>query len=347
MELAFSNFTIPILEDTQYGGGGLEALDYIIAAEKQSGEMAAIGVAQAAGGVVVFGEEKRGKGAVGRVVAEKLIHGAQEALQLIKSDGALAAQIGLQVGHQESGGDSFPGDVADDEAEALLAEIEEVVVIAADFAGLDADAGVFEGLERRLGLREEAGLDLFGDFDFLGGAAFGLLFLGDGAAVGFDGVGHFVETDEAERIAVNIAEAGGNAAPDRRFFSEQNRWRGRGRDLRLGIVLDAPEAGGVLKADATPGPFLKLGGEVFSDKHNLGGAADEFVFLRLGLGNDERKDGTAIGRSDGDPAVTGLKAGIESKMKSELIEVKAQAAILIANVHVHTVKTEVETRSGR
>ena len=27
MELAFSNFAIPILENTQYGGGGIEALD--------------------------------------------------------------------------------------------------------------------------------------------------------------------------------------------------------------------------------------------------------------------------------------------------------------------------------
>src|SRR5260370_11490296 len=34
-KLAFSNFAIPILEDSQDRGGGLEALDCIIAAEEQ------------------------------------------------------------------------------------------------------------------------------------------------------------------------------------------------------------------------------------------------------------------------------------------------------------------------
>src|SRR2546422_7888425 len=87
---------------------------------RSSGEMAAIGVTQAAGGVVVFGEKEGGERAVGSVVAEKLVHGTQEALGLIESDGALAAQIGLEIGHQESGGDSFSGNVADDEAEPLL-----------------------------------------------------------------------------------------------------------------------------------------------------------------------------------------------------------------------------------
>jgi hypothetical protein len=40
----------------------------------------------------------------------------------------------LQVGHEESGGDAFAGDVPDDEAEFVLAEIEEVVVVASDLA---------------------------------------------------------------------------------------------------------------------------------------------------------------------------------------------------------------------
>src|SRR5712664_1812750 len=112
--------------------------------------MAAIGVTQAACGVIVFGEEESGEGAVRRIVAKELVHGAQEALWLVESDGALAAQIGLKIGHEESGGDSLSGNVANDEAEALAAEIQEVVIITADFAGLDAQAGVFEGLERRL-----------------------------------------------------------------------------------------------------------------------------------------------------------------------------------------------------
>src|SRR5216684_657840 len=100
--------------------------------------MAAIGVAQAAGGVIVFGEEESGEGAVGCVVAKELVDGAKEALGLVEGDGALAAQVGLQVSHQEGGGDAFPGDVADDETDALAAEIQEVVIIAINFASLDA-----------------------------------------------------------------------------------------------------------------------------------------------------------------------------------------------------------------
>jgi len=148
-KLAFSNFAIPILENSQHGSGGLEALDRIIVAEEQGGEMTAIGVTQAARGVVVFGEEEGGEGAVGSVVTEELVHGAQEALELIECDGALAAEIGLQIGHQESGGDAFSGDVADDEGETAAAETQEVVVIAADFAGLDAKASIFEGFQGR------------------------------------------------------------------------------------------------------------------------------------------------------------------------------------------------------
>ena len=155
--------------------------------------MAAIGVAQAARGVVKFGKEKGGERAVRSVVTEELVHRAHQTLQLVEGDGALAAHIGLQIGHQEGGSDSLSGDVPDDEAEALLAEIEEVVIVATDFAGLDADAGVFQGFERRLGLREKTGLDLLGDFDFLGGAAFGFLFLDNRAAMGFDGVSYLIE----------------------------------------------------------------------------------------------------------------------------------------------------------
>src|SRR6266850_176136 len=53
-KLTLSNFAIPILEDSQHRGGGLEALDGVIAVEQKSGEMAAIGIAQAACRVVVI-----------------------------------------------------------------------------------------------------------------------------------------------------------------------------------------------------------------------------------------------------------------------------------------------------
>ena len=149
-EPGFSNFAIPILENAQNGGGGVEALHGAIVVEQKRREMAAVGVTETACGVVVLSEEQGGESAVGSVIAKELVHGAQEALRLIESDGALATEIGLQIGHQEGGGDALSGDVADDEAETAAAETQEVVVIAANFAGLDAKAGVLESFERRL-----------------------------------------------------------------------------------------------------------------------------------------------------------------------------------------------------
>src|SRR5258708_30276419 len=71
-KLAFSNFAIPILENPKHGGSGVEALNGVITVEQQAGQMAAIRVAQAADGIVLFGEEKTRKGAVEAAVTEEL-----------------------------------------------------------------------------------------------------------------------------------------------------------------------------------------------------------------------------------------------------------------------------------
>src|SRR5260370_40564029 len=130
-KLAFSNLAIPILENAQDGGGGFEALDGAIAVEEKSGEMAAIGVTQVACGVVVLGEEKGGESTDGSIVAKELVHGAHQSVRLIESDGAQAAQVGLEIGHQESGGKSFSGDVADHKPRPPLAPLAEVVIMTA------------------------------------------------------------------------------------------------------------------------------------------------------------------------------------------------------------------------
>ena len=69
---------------------------------------------------------------------------------------------------------------------------------------------------------EQSGLHVLGDFEFVGGATLGLLFCGDGAALRFHSVGQLVEADERERVAVDIAKASDNAAPNWRFFSEEH-----------------------------------------------------------------------------------------------------------------------------
>ena len=90
----------------------------------------------------------------------------------------------------------------------LVAEGEEVVVVAADVAGLDADAGVVEGFERRQSLGEEAGLDLAGDLELLCGAAFGLDLCGGSLALLLDLAGDLVGADQFEAVAVDVVKAG-------------------------------------------------------------------------------------------------------------------------------------------
>jgi hypothetical protein len=146
-ELALDGGGVPLFKEAQDSGGGVKAFDDAVAAQKDGAEVAAVGVAEEAGGVVVVGEEDGGVGRVGGVLVEEAVDGLEEELGLVTSEGELAAKVGLEVGHEECGSYALAGDVADNEAEALVAEGEEVVVVAADVAGLDADAGVVEGFE--------------------------------------------------------------------------------------------------------------------------------------------------------------------------------------------------------
>jgi hypothetical protein len=74
--------------------------------------MPAIYVAQALHLTVILSKEEGGVGAVGGILAEKLVHGFQDAQRLIRRDRALAAQVRLQIRHQKSSGDAFARNVA-------------------------------------------------------------------------------------------------------------------------------------------------------------------------------------------------------------------------------------------
>src|SRR5258708_1171210 len=303
--------------------------------------MAAVGIAQAAGGVVVFGEEEGGECAGGSVVARELVDGAKEALGLVKGDGALAAQIGLKIGHQEGSGDAFSGDVADDETDAVAAEIEEVVIIATDFAGLDAQASIFEGFEWRLRLGKETSLDLLGNFDFLRGAAFGFQPPGEGAALRFDGVGYLIEADQRKGIAVGILEARKDAAPNRSGLCAGRGGVHRLRSAHLHLILEAFEAWREVEANSVLGPFAVLGNHIFGDEGDRGGPANELALFRAGLRRDESEVRGAVGRGDGYETTVGLNAGGKDQLEAELIEVEAQAQLEIANVNRNRLEAQV------
>src|ERR1700719_3249164 len=60
-DLALADFAIPLFEDAEDGGGGSEACHAAVVAEKKCWEMAAVGVAEQAGGGIRFGGEKGGE----------------------------------------------------------------------------------------------------------------------------------------------------------------------------------------------------------------------------------------------------------------------------------------------
>lgn len=148
-ELTFGEGTIPIFESAHDGGGGGQTFERIVGAQEKRRKMATVRIAKTARGVVVFGEEECGESGVSGVIAEKLIDGGEQTLRVVHGDGALAAEIGLKIGHEKSRGDAFAGDIGDDEAEAILAEVEKVVVVATNVAGGKTESSKFQRFESR------------------------------------------------------------------------------------------------------------------------------------------------------------------------------------------------------
>ena len=185
VDSALADFAVPLFENAEDSGSGVEAIDRIVAAVNECGWMAATDVAEAAGGDVEFGEEESGERTIGRVLAEELVDCLENALRLVEANGALASKIGLQAGHQQGGGDAFAGNITDDQAEAVGAELEKIVVITSDGSRWIAVTGIVEDLNRRMVLREKAALDFTGDFEFLRVAPFQFELFSASAALGF------------------------------------------------------------------------------------------------------------------------------------------------------------------
>src|SRR5580765_1292051 len=100
--------------------------------------MSTVSVAQALRLVVIFGKEEGGVGVVGGIVIEQLVDRSQKPLRIIPCDRTLAAQVRLQIRHQEGASDSLPCNVAEHQPDPLSAQVEEVIVIASHLARLTA-----------------------------------------------------------------------------------------------------------------------------------------------------------------------------------------------------------------
>src|SRR5271170_1038295 len=170
--------------------------------------MSAVDIAQAASWAIVFGEEECRVGAVRGVLIKELVYRAHQKMRVLASQGKLAPQVGLKIGHEKRGGDSLPGDIADQQSQALLPKSQKIVVVAADMAGLDTNARVIETRQSRKRLREESGLHLLCNIQLLGGTAFNFQPLGDCTPLCLDHPAHLVGGDQFKGVAVYIGETG-------------------------------------------------------------------------------------------------------------------------------------------
>jgi hypothetical protein len=91
-------------------------------------------------------------------------------------------------------------------------------------------------------------------------------------------------------------------------------------------------------------PGVKFGNDIFGNEYDqpvISGPADELIFLRLGLGRDERKQRGAIWRGNQNEAAMLSKVVIDDQTESKLVHVEPEASILVANEDSDVMKTEV------
>src|SRR5262245_7214059 len=170
--------------------------------------MTAIRVAELARLIVVFRKEDRRVVILGAILVKQLIHRSKEPLRLFPGCRALAAQIRLKICHQESSRDALARDIANNQAEPSLAEIQKIVIIAADGASRVAKANIGEGLKRWVPLWEEARLYLLGDCQVVSGLALGLQPCRFRTALRLNSTRRIVDLKQREAISVDIFENG-------------------------------------------------------------------------------------------------------------------------------------------
>src|SRR5207248_8136661 len=109
-------------------------------------------------------------------------------------------------------------------------------------------------------------LHLFGNLEFVCCTAFGFQLLRGGAPLLVYRLRHLIETDQREGIPVDIFEAGEHSAPNRSLFSKQQRRSVSSLVSRLLLILDAPKAWNVAKANSASSPLAIRGHDIFGDK---------------------------------------------------------------------------------
>jgi hypothetical protein len=96
-----------------------------------------------------------------------------------------------------------------------------------------------------------------------------------------------------------------------------------------------------MEANALLAPFIELGGNIFGYQHRMSGPANQFVFLGIALGSNQRENCVAIRRCHGNPAACGFIALIHHEPESQLVDIKSQAPILVADKNIDAEEAKV------
>src|ERR1700676_5504262 len=221
--------------------------------DQEGRQVAGVGVTQSAGGAVVDGDEEGGEAVVAGVAHEMVVQAGDQfggAEMLGAGSENLAAQRGLQAGHEQGGGNSLSGDVRNRNGDVRGTELNEIVVIAADGARGFADGFDFDTGNVRDLLRKKLILDFAGDGELALEALALLLFFDE---VG-DGPRHFIEriAEDAELIAMldvdtmgevsgadelrGVIEVGNGGGDERGDFDQQKKYAESEEEQKIGIA---------------------------------------------------------------------------------------------------------------
>lgn len=136
------------------------------------------------------------------------------------------------------------------------------------------------------------------------------------AAPHFQAASHFVKSSHPKRVPIDIFEACEDPSPRRLL-----RWK--------------------QKANTPITPFFVFCVNVFGEKENPAIAANQFVGWRIGLGRNQRKVRAAVRRRHLDPALARLETVVHHQSESKLVDIKSQAAVLIAHEHDDVVHAQI------
>jgi hypothetical protein len=181
-ERGFGDRARPRLEQAEHGRRRRKWFEPAAPTHEQRRRMAAVGVAQAAGAIVVLDVDHRRVGVRRRRVPEALVDVREQARRVAAGVEAGRAHVRLQARHQQRGGHPLARNVGQEQRQPIVAEPQEVVVVPADAARLPAAAGVVETPRRRGRLRQETRLDVGGEPELVRGTALALGAIGFGAA---------------------------------------------------------------------------------------------------------------------------------------------------------------------